>query len=116
MDIGQLALTIGGTAGFVALMTEVFKAIKNRKREKFELEEAINKAPIIRQSLELGNFDVAIKNLLAINTSQAAHIDRQDKAIKSLQTENKTLHKENEACQDRIEHLESIIERRRKPR
>ena len=76
MDWGTVILTIGGSAGFIALVNEGFKAIKDRKRDKFELEEAISKAPIIRQSLDLGNFDVAIKNLLAINTSQIgrAHV------------------------------------------
>jgi peptidoglycan hydrolase CwlO-like protein len=123
MDWGQTILFIGGSAGFTALVVEAFRAIKNRKRERFELEEAISKAPIIRQSLDLGNFDVAIKNLLAINTSQAAHIDRQDKRIKALETEakdlrtrNSHLEEEDEKNKDRIAHLEGIIERRRKPR
>jgi predicted nuclease with TOPRIM domain len=123
MDWGQTILFIGGSAGFTALLVEGFRAIKNRKRERFELEEAISKAPIIRQQLDLGNFDVAIKNLLAINTSQAAHIDRQDKRISRVETENKTLradnttlHEENEQLRERVAHLENIIERRKKPR
>lgn len=109
MEWGTVVLGIGGSAGFIALLNEAFKALKNRKRERFELEEAISKAPIIRQSLELGNFDVAIKNLLAINTSQAAHIDAQDKRIDELE-------KDNTALRERVAHLEGIVERRGKTR
>jgi hypothetical protein len=115
-DVGTVILTIGGSAGFIALLNEGFKAIKNRKRERFELEEAISKAPIIRQSLELGNFDVAIKNLLAINTSQAAHLDAQDRIIKDQDHRIADLEEENTVLRARVAHLEDIVERRRKSR
>ena len=108
MQTSSIVLAISGSGGLVALAVEAIRTFRGRGRERLELTEAISKAPLVRQSLELGNFDQAVKTLLAINTSQAAHIDRQDVRIDELEADNTR-------CHLRIDELERILAEWAKP-
>lgn len=78
-------LAVIGTA--FGLCVQAYTIIKNRRKERTEMQEALSKAPYIRQQLELGNFGSAIEQLNRIITLQAAHIDRQEDEIKELRAE-----------------------------
>lgn len=70
-------------AAAVALTTQAVSALRKRKKEKVEINEALDRAPEVRHQLELGNVGEAVKHLNFIIESQAAHIKAQDERQKT---------------------------------
>lgn len=86
-DPARIAAWLAVIGAAFGLMLQAYNIIKNKRKEKTEVQEALSKAPLIRQQLELGNFGGAIEHLNRIIVLQAAHIDRQDEEITELRAE-----------------------------
>ena len=98
MNGGEIAAWVAALAGAVALISQATTAIKKRKKEQSEIEEALDHAPEVRHQLEIGNVGEAVKHLNVILESQARYIKDQDTKLKN--------------CDDEITHLKSINEAR----
>jgi len=90
----------------LAIGKQVFDAMRNRRKTQNEVEEALNKQPLIREQLELGNWGEAIKQLNIIITSQADHIKRQDRDLESARNRITHLEDRNEALEAEAEGWE----------
>jgi hypothetical protein len=73
----EVGAWIAALAGAYALGSQVWKAMKNRKKEARQINEALDTAPEVRQQLELGNFGDAVRHLNDILQSQNTHIVNQ---------------------------------------
>ena len=78
---------IAAIAGALALSKQGWDALKKRKQENLEIEDALNKAPEVKKQLELGNIGEAVTHLNAIIQSQNDHIKSQDDRLRKCDDE-----------------------------
>lgn len=91
LDPTKIGAWVASIAGVVALITQAYTIIKRSKKERSEVEKALDNAPYVREQLALGNFKEAAEYLNRIILSQATHIEAQDRQL--------------EQCFERIDHL-----------
>jgi len=96
----------------IAIFKQAYDAISRRKKTRDDVEEALDKQPLVREQLELGNWGEAIKQLNIIINSQADHIKRQDRElvtargrIDHLESRNEALESESETSEQRHDGL-----------
>ena len=120
MDVGaEVAAWMAALGAAAALLNQAYQAFKKRSKEKDEVEEALDRQPIIRQQLELGNVGEAVSHLNVIINSQAKHITAQDSRLASCDTELKHLSERNDALEmeasgweRRYTELEASVDRK----
>lgn len=120
MDSGaEAAAWMAALGAATALVNQAYNAFKKRSKEKDEVEEALDRQPIIRQQLELGNVGEAVSHLNVIINSQARHITAQDGRLASCDAELKHLSERNEALEleaagweHRYNELEASVDRK----
>lgn len=95
----EVAAWVAAVAGVTALLSQVVNGLRKRRREREEIEEALDRAPEVRHQLELGNVGEAVKHLNVIIESQAGHIRAQDERHQALQEEIRHLKDRNEALE-----------------
>lgn len=113
MNVDNIYTWLAVVAATIALGKQVYDAVKNRNKTKLEIEEALDKQPLVREQLELGNWGEAIKHLNSIIQQQADHVDRQDKHIRAqdekirhLEARNEALEAESEAWERKTSQVE----------
>lgn len=76
MDVSEIAvwLAVGGSA--LALGKQVYDIWHKRHTEKVAIQDALDKQPLVREQLELGNVGEAVKVLNVIIEQQAGHLTR----------------------------------------
>lgn len=100
------AAWVGIVGAALALAKQGYDTFHNRRRERRQIDEALNRQPLVKEQLELGNVGEAVKHLSAI-IDQMAAAKRRDDA---------------EAAEDvaraerRIAQLEDEVERERQER
>lgn len=102
----EAAAWMAAIGGIAALGTQFYNAMKKRRREKQEIDQALNRQPMVRQQLELGNVGEAVKHLNAIIESQANHIRQQDRRLEQDEAEIARLRERNEALECEAEGWE----------
>lgn len=65
--------------GLAALAKQGYDIFRTRKRERREIDEALDRQPLVREQLELGNVGAAVEHLTAI-IDQMAEAKRRDEA------------------------------------
>lgn len=102
----ETAAWVAAIGGIVALGTQLYTAVRKRKQEKTEIDQALDRQPMVRQQLELGNVGEAVKHLNAIIASQAAHIKQQDQRLDQDEAEIARLRNRNDALEAEAESWE----------
>lgn len=110
-DSTNMAAWVAIILSGLAIIKQVVDFFQKYSKERTQIEEALDKAPIVKQSLELGNIGDAVTHLNAIIVSQAKHIDSQDVKILHLQNRNAALEAEEDARERRIVELETLVRR-----
>jgi predicted RNase H-like nuclease (RuvC/YqgF family) len=87
MNASEAAAWVAVIAALGSLLFQGINEWRKARKEKTEVEIALDKNPIIRQQLELGNVGEAVKHLNVVINSQAEHIKRQDDEIEELRAE-----------------------------
>lgn len=115
----EIAAWMAAIASGVALSVQAYNALKKRRQEKEEIDEALDRQPMIKQQLELGNVGEAVKHLNAIISSQARHMEAQDKKLELQSTEiqhlslrNAALEAESEGWERRYNEFKEDMERK----
>lgn len=115
---GEVAAWVAALAGVTALATQTINALRKRKKEQSEIEEALSHSPEVRHQLELGNVGEAVKHLNFIIETQGTHIARQaerlthcDGEIERLRDREEALEAEAEGWQTQYRALEAKYER-----
>jgi predicted RNase H-like nuclease (RuvC/YqgF family) len=117
MSLGAAEIAAyGALLGVVgALARDTYRVWHSRKTEKAAIEEALDRQPLVRQQLELGNVGEAVRHQSAIIDSQATHIKGQDSRIQGLEQREKALEAEAAGWESRYRGLESqMTEMRRR--
>lgn len=96
VNAAEAGAWIAAVGGAFALLSQGVNFLRKKKKEKSEIEQALDHAPEVRHQLELGNVGEAVKHLNAIVESQAEYIERQKKT--------------QEACDREIEHLKDRLD------
>lgn len=78
-------LAVVGTA--FGLFLQGYKVFKDRRKEQSELRDALDKAPAVRDQLELGNISGAVATLNLIIEQQSRYIEQQQQRCKAEITE-----------------------------
>jgi predicted RNase H-like nuclease (RuvC/YqgF family) len=102
----EIGAWIAALAGAYALGSQVWKAIKNRKKELTQINNALNIAPEARQQLELGNVGEAIRHLNEIIKSQDNHIRNQTQRMTECDREIDTQRSRADQAEDEAQEWE----------
>lgn len=120
MSASEIAAWVAVVGAVFSLIVQAYRILRDRNKEKKEVEVALDRNPIIKKQLELGNIGAAVENLNAIIQSQARHIDRQEAEIRVLERENEELRLKIRACEqdaarllEQVEDLTGLVDRLR---
>jgi chromosome segregation ATPase len=102
----EVAAWMAALGSGVALSVQAYNVFKKRRKEKEEIDEALDRQPLVKQQLELGNVGEAVKHLNAIISSQAKHMESQDQKLKSQSEEIRHLSLRNAALEAEAEGWE----------
>lgn len=83
----------------VALISQGYNSLKKRKKERSEIQHALDRAPEVKHQLELGNVGEAVKHLNSIMESQAKYIKSQDVKVAACEGEIEHLKERNDALE-----------------
>lgn len=87
---------LAAIAAAASLTKQALDAVRKRRKEHDELEEALDHAPQVREQLELGNVGAAVGHLNVIMQSQAVYIKDQDFRLGK--------------CNEEIQHLKELLQ------
>lgn len=111
-NAGEITAWTAAVAGVMALLNQGYGALKKRRQEREEIDEALDRAPEVRHQLELGNVGEAVKHLNVIIESQARHIKaadvreaERDREIQRLKEQNQALEAEAQGWETRYYEL-----------
>lgn len=97
---------VASIAGAVALILQGASALRKRRKERDEIDVALDRQPQVRQQLELGNVGEAVRHLNAIINSQANHIQAQEERMTSCDERIENLTLRNEALETECRNWE----------
>jgi chromosome segregation ATPase len=103
----QVAPWVAVVTAMTGIAYQGYNTFKGRKKEKAELAEALDKAPLVKEQLELGNTRGAVEVLNAIIESQLSFMTHQDQRVKALEAESKGWQKRAEEASDRADTAEA---------
>ena len=109
MRAADVGIWVAIVTSALAMGKQIYDIYKKRHTERHEIEVALDKSPLVREQLELGNVGEAVRHLNAIINSQAEHIDRQDERIDEQQETIKNLSTKLARAQVRIRELEQYL-------
>jgi uncharacterized protein (DUF3084 family) len=89
-------------------LTQGINIARKWKRERTEVQVALDRNPVVKRQLELGNVEKAVEQLNTIIHLQAEHIDRQEVRIGELEKDNSKLRSE---VNERERHFAAEIKR-----
>jgi chromosome segregation ATPase len=112
----ELAAWVAAFAGAYALTRQIVEAFRKNKREKSEINAALNKAPEVRQQLELGNVGAAINHLNVIIESQARDLQRRDRREQELEDDLDEAREKADKAEENCRARESDLEKERAAR
>ena len=117
--ISAAALTwLAVVTSMVALGKQAYDIIRNRRRERRVLDEALDRQPLVREQLQLGNVGAAVEQLTAIIDQMAKAKQRDDIAatnrISFLEKEVREVEQEAENWEARYHKTNEDWERRHK--
>lgn len=115
IDGAEAGAWVAAFAAAGALGKQVYDALRHRKKEQNAIEEALDRQPLVRQQLELGNVGEAVKQLNLIIEIQAEHITTQNEQIKGQTTELKAQAEEIKLLRAEVEKLRALLEDADKP-
>lgn len=102
--------------GLVALTKQAYDIVRQRKREKREINEALDRQPLVREQLELGNTRAAIEQLSAIIKQMDEAKRRDDKRyhlrISELEARENELEHETERWEQKYNEASAQWEAR----
>lgn len=102
--------------GCVALLKQAYDIIRQRKRERREIDQALDRQPLVKEQLELGNTRAAIEQLSAIIDQMAAAKQRDDQRahlrISELEVREREVEEEAEKWESRYNQANAEWEQR----
>lgn len=102
MNASEVAAWLAVVGAAFGLTIQAYNIIKGRKKEQTELQEALDKAPLVRDQLEIGNVSGAVATLNLI-------IENQNKYIAELnarhQAEENELREEIRALKEELRQV-----------
>lgn len=102
----EIGAWVAACAGVVAIGKQVWDGIKNRRRELKQIDEALDRAPEVRQQLELGNIGEAVQHLNTIITSQSAALGRSAEDNERLREHLQSAEAEADGWEHRFDECE----------
>jgi len=95
----EVVAWLAAVAAAASLGKQTIDALRKRKKEQSEVEQALEHAPEVRKQLELGNVGEAVGHLNVIMESQATYIVQQDARITGLVAQVSHLEDRNQALE-----------------
>lgn len=108
----EVAAWVAVIASVLALMKQGYDVIRNRRRERREISEALDRQPLIREQLELGNVGEAVKHLSAIIDAMGRESERYTARISHLENREQALEAEANGWEQRYHDREVEWERK----
>lgn len=116
MNAVEAVTWLAAITALTSLGKQAFDIVRKRKQEKASIVDALDKQPIIRQQLELGNVGTAVSHLNQIIVQQAQQLDRAYDRIEHLEGREQALEAEvdgyqriNVAQKRRLDRLEDWL-------
>lgn len=106
----EVGAWVAAITGAVALGSQVWKAIKNRTKERQQVNEALDHSPEIRQQLELGNVGEAIHHLNEIIETQSTAFQNQGRRLTACEEEILAQRERADRAEAEAEHWEDKYE------
>jgi chromosome segregation ATPase len=114
MEGNQFAAWIAGFSGLLALAIQGANIFKNRKKERRAVDEALDRNPIVRQQLELGNVAEAVKQLNIIIDTQARALDHETTRREAAERREDAMEEELHATEAKVdEQADQLREQQR---
>lgn len=104
-EAADLAAYVSVIGGLCALLYKLYTLISRRRKERVEINEQLNKAPLEREHLAATLVDRRIAQLDSIIASQALHIERQDA---ELSRQDDELRIQYQTIQEQMRQIEAM--------
>lgn len=102
------AAYIAVVASLIAVTKQAFDLVRNRKKERVDIQIALEQQPLVREQLEVGNMRGAVETLNLIIAAQAAQLTRQEKRLSGCEVRESELEAEAEKWEGRYREQATI--------
>lgn len=109
----EIAAWIAAAAGVYALGRQIWEAFKKNRKEKSDINQALDRSPEVRQQLELGNVGAAVNHLNSIIESQARDLQRRQMREEELEQDLDEARVRADRAEDECRTKEADVERER---
>lgn len=103
MDGNSFAAWVGGVTGLGLLTKQGYDIFRNKRKERTAVQEALERQPLIKQQLEIGNVGEAVKHLNVIIATQARALDDESRRTERALERADNLEDELRECERTVE-------------